>query len=312
MPVDLSISRWVGAVATAQWAREGRALDSVGEALPEFVLGSPPLAEVHRLDLALFVVFEEASLRVSGALTRLAPTLDALNFSAQQTLDEARHHEMFRRRLAAASTAGGVREEDACEAILIPPLRRFMDRCYEVTDGGSFIEAMVLMNLVLEGMAHPLYSYEERYWKPLDPYLARLVRAAFTDETRHVAFGAGVVRALLRDDPARRAKAAALCAEARLAMGEVFSHYIGEFVGLFDAVARLHPERFADAEFAPGRLIAETPYEEQVALIQASIDREHARLIARAGLDWDVKTSTFATTGGECRGGAALAPADVD
>jgi hypothetical protein len=68
-------------------------------------------------------------------------------------------------------------------------------------------------------------------------------------------------------------------------MGEIFSVYIREFVGLFDAVARLHPHLFAGAEFAPGRLIAETPYEEQVAMIEASITREHARLIARAGLD---------------------------
>jgi len=42
---------------------------------------------------------------------------------------------------------------------------------------------------------------------------------------------------------------------------------------------------FAGAQLAPGRLIADTPYEEQVALIHASIDKEHARLIARAGLD---------------------------
>ncbi len=285
MPVDLSISRWVDVVASGQWAREGQALNALGEELPELILSSPPLAEVHRLDLALFVVFEEAALRVSGALTRLAPSLDALNFSAQQTLDEARHHEMFRRRLDIACAASGPGDADGTDTILIPPLRRFIDRCYEVADGGSFIEGLVLMNLVLEGMAHPLYSYEERYWKPLDPYLARLVRAAFTDETRHVAFGAGVVRALLQDDPARRAKAAALCADARVAMGEVFSFYVREFVGMFDAVARLHPELFAGAELAPGRLIAETPYEEQVALIHASIDKEHARLIARAGLD---------------------------
>jgi hypothetical protein len=285
MPIDLSISRWVDVVAAGQWTREGRALEAIGETVPDLILDSPPLAEVHCLDLALFVVFEEASLRVSGALTRLAPSLDALNFSAQQTLDEARHHEMFRDRLQAAAKAEGIETAEATEAILIPPLRSFMDRCYEVADGGSFIEAMVLMNLVLEGMAHPLYSYEERYWKPLDPYLARLVRAAFTDETRHVAFGADVVRTLLRDDPDRRAKASALCAEARLAMDEIFTHYIHEFVGLFDAVARLHPDRFAGAEIAPGRLIAETPYDEQVALIHASIDREHSRLIARAGLD---------------------------
>jgi hypothetical protein len=285
MPIDLSIARWADVVASGQWVREREALDIVGEHLPEIIVASPPLAEVHRLDLALFVVFEEAALRVSGALTRLAPTLESLKFAAQQTLDEARHHEMFRRRLELASRVAGVNPDDASEAILIPSLRRFIDRCYEVADGGSFLEAMVLMNLVLEGMAHPLYSYEERYWQPLDPYLARLIRGAFTDETRHVAFGAAQVRALLRDDAARRARAAALCADARLAMGEVFDHYISEFVGLFDAVAQLHPERFAGAEFAPGRLIGETPYEEQVAVIRASVEKEHGRLISRAGLD---------------------------
>jgi hypothetical protein len=285
MPIDFSVSRWVDTVAAGQWTRESRALRSVGEALPDVVVESPPLAEVHRLDLALFVVFEEASLRVSGALTRLAPTPDALSFAAQQTMDEARHHEMFRRRLTAASAAAGLDAADATASILIPPLRSFIDRCYEVADGGSFIEGMVLMNLVLEGMAHPLYAYEQRYWAPLDPYLARLVRAAFTDETRHVAFGADVVRRLLSEDPNRRAKMATLCRDASRAMGDVFSVYIREFVGLFDAVARLHPDLFAGAEFALGRRIAETPYEEQVAMIEASITREHARLIARAGLD---------------------------
>jgi hypothetical protein len=284
MPIDFSVSRWVDHVASGQWARESRALRSVGDALPDVVAGSPPLAEVHRLDLGLFVVFEEASLRVSGALTRLAPSPEALSFAAQQTMDEARHHEMFLRRLTAASAAAGVDHTAATTAILSPPLRSFIDRCYEVADGGSFVDGMVLMNLVLEGMAYPLYAYEERYWAPLDPYLARLIRAAFTDETRHVAFGADVVRRLLAEDPDRRAKAAALCRDAQQVMGDVFAFYVREFVGLFDAVARLHPELFAGAEIAPGRRIAETPYEEQVAMIEASITREHTRLVARAGL----------------------------
>jgi len=284
MSVDLSISRWVRVVPSKQWAREDRALEAFGECLPEVILASPPLAQVHRLDLALFAVFEEAALRVSGALTRLAPSLDGLNFAAQQALDEARHHAMFRRRLEAASAALGVRADDAREEILIPSLKRFMDHCYAVVDSGSFVEAMVLMNLVLEGMAHPVYSYEERYWKAIDPYLSQLVRSAYVDETRHVAFGAHTVRSLLETDPARRAKASRLCAEASEAMGEVFDHYIQEFVALFDAVARMHPELFAGAECAPGRLIAETPYEDQVRLIRASVESEHARLIARAGL----------------------------
>jgi hypothetical protein len=285
MAIDLSIARWVRAVPANQWARADRNLDALGGALPRVILDSPPLAEVHRLDLALFVVFEEAALRVSGALTRLAPDSDALNFAAQQTLDEARHHEMFHRRLDLASAALGKGIGDATGTILTPPLRRFIDRCYEVADGGSFVEAMVLMNLVLEGMAYPVYSYEERYWQPLDPYLSALVHSAFVDETRHVAFGAHTIRVLLAGDPGRRARAASLCAQASRAMGEIFDHYIGEFVGLFDAVARMHPELFAGAEFAPGRLIAKTPYQEQVAVIRAAIEQEHARLIARAGLN---------------------------
>jgi hypothetical protein len=284
MAIDYSIGRWTGVVASTQWTREAAALATLGEPLPERLLQSRALAEVHRLDLALFVVFEDASLRVSGALTRRAPTLDALSFSAQQTLDEAHHHEVFRRRLDLASAALGLGADAALEAILIPPLRSFLERAYEVADAGSFIEAMVLINLVLEGMAYPLYAYEERYWQPVDPYLARLIRGAFTDETRHVAFGASLVHALLADDPSRRAKVAVLCHEARLALREVFDFYVRKFVSLFDAVARRHRDLFADAEFAPGRRIAETPYEEQIAAIHASIDREHARLLARAGL----------------------------
>lgn len=285
MTINLSISRWVNAVPKRQWAKEDRSLEALGPELPEAILTSAPLAEAHQLDLALFAVFEEASLRVSGALVRLAPNCEAMNFAAQQTLDEARHLEVFLQRLDRASLATGFPSDDARSAILIPALKRFIEKCYEVADGGSFLDAMVMMNLVLEGMAHPVYAYEERYWKPIDPYLAQLVRSAFTDETRHVAFGAATARNLLEADTGRREKAKVLCREARLAMAEVFEHYIREFVGLFDAVAKGHPGLFAGAEFAPGRLIAETPYEEQVAMIHASINTEHARLMSRAGLD---------------------------
>jgi hypothetical protein len=67
-------------------------------------------------------------------------------------------------------------------------------------------------------------------------------------------------------------------------MGEVFDYYVRKFVGLFDAVARRHQGLFAGATFEPGRLVAETPYEEQVRSIRARIDGEHVRLLRRAGL----------------------------
>jgi len=284
MAIDLSIARWTSVVAAQQWAREDEALKSLGDEIPEALLASHALAEVHRLDLSLFVVFEEAALRVSGSLTRRAPTQETLNFAAQQTLDEARHNEQFRRRYRSARGIARLAPDEGVEAILIPPLKSFIERCYEVADGGSFIEGLTLMNLVLEGMAYPLYSYEERYWRTIDPYLSRLVHNAFADETRHCAFGANLVRTLLADDPQKHAQVSKLCREARGAMAEVFRYYVKKFVGLFDAVARRHRELFAGAECAPGRLIAETPYRDQVAMIHRSIEEGHARLMPAAGL----------------------------
>jgi hypothetical protein len=282
MSVDLSIERWTRDVALRQWSRDDGALADLGAALPEPIARERSLAEVHRLDLSLFVVFEEAALRVSGALVRRAPTPQAMAFAAQQTLDEARHHEIFARRLTASTTAWGTRA--ASEDILIPPLRKFLDLCYEVADRGDFVEGLVLTNLVLEGMAYPLYAYEERYWAPVDPYLARLIASAFADETRHVAFGAALVKQALDDDAAARARVQRLTDDARRVMGEVFAYYVRKFVGLFDAVARRHRALFAAADFQPGRRLADTPYDQQIAAIRHSIDTEHARLLGRAGL----------------------------
>src|SRR5256885_17106903 len=121
MSIDWSISGWVRRVPTLQWAREDAARAEQPDALPELLLTSRPLAEVHRLDLALFEVFEEAALRVSGALVRRAPTPEALAFSAQQTLDEARHHELFRARHQLARKAAGLPEQGGTAALPLPP-----------------------------------------------------------------------------------------------------------------------------------------------------------------------------------------------
>src|SRR5438105_4586462 len=101
VPIDLSIDRWTRDVAARQWARDDAAL--AAPALPDAIATEKSLAEVHRLDLSLFVVFEEVALRVSGALVRRAPDAGALAFCAQQALDEARHREIFARRLAAST-----------------------------------------------------------------------------------------------------------------------------------------------------------------------------------------------------------------
>ena len=283
MTIDYSIARWVARVPRRQWRKEEDQWLHAGMAVPRVIIDHAPLREVHRLDLSLFVIFEDAALRVSGALTRSAPDADTLAFCAQQTLDEARHLEMFQQRLTLTARATGMSAQPV-QSIMSPPLRRFIERCHEVVDRGDFIEGLTLMNLIFEGMAHPLYAYEERYWQTVDPFLASLVRSAFADESRHVGYGASLVKRALADDAAKRCSVLALCRDATQAMAEVFDYYVRTFVSLFDAVAKRHGELFGSAEFMPGKGIASTSYEEQVRTIQAAMKVEHAKLLARAGL----------------------------
>ena len=127
-------------------------------------------------------------------------------------------------------------------------------------------------------MAYPLYAYEERYWQPIDPYLARLVRAAFCRRDAPRSLRSRAAADPAAKDPGQRSRIAAQCRQARTALREVFDYYVRVFVGLFDAVARRHCDLFADAELSPGRRIADTPYADQVAHILHCIDTEHSQL----------------------------------
>ena len=283
MPIDTSVARWTRVVAVTQWNRDDGALASIGGAIPEAIAGERALGEVHRLDLSLFVVFEEVALRVSGALARSAPSRDALSFAAQQTLDEARHHEMFASRLAQSTAASGTRAGG--DEILIPPLRKFIDLCYEVADRGAFVDGLVLTNLVLEGMAYPLYGYEERYWKPVNPYLARLIASAFSDETRHVAFGAALVGAALDDNRAARARVQRLTDDARRVMGKSSTTTSGSSSACStrSRAATGRCSRTPSWNRAGGSRTRLTRNRSPV--IRHRINTEHAKLMGRAGLD---------------------------
>jgi len=289
---------------------EEAALATADETIPALIPASRPLAEAHRLDLALFVAVEEASVRISNALVHHAPTPEALTFAAGQAAYDARHRDLFRRRLdlslasmptdrASATEAmllrmlksgkaepGALRRDEVVSVAVIPPLRRFLDRCHEAADAGSFLEAVVLFDLLLKGMACPLADHEARYWEPIDPFLACLIRAANAGERRHVSLAA-VLTARLLVERTDRDRLAARCREAVSLLRESFRYYIRKLVGVIVVVARQDPERFAGVEVVPGRPLVSTPENEQVALIQEAGDAGLARALREAGLDID-------------------------
>jgi hypothetical protein len=258
-----------------------------------------PLAEAYRLDVALFVAVEEACVRTTGSLIRNAPDRQCLNFCVQQAAEDAQHHELFRARLeqalaaapprAAATEAAVLRllqgvkapvsqsltVDEITAAVVIPPLRDYFDRCRATADAGNFVEGLALLDLTLKAMAWPLYEFEVRYWQPVDPYLAQLIRDVADDERRHLMSSGRLVRGLLAESPERRAQVATLCAEGRTQLDEVFRYFVRKLVTLFAVAAQQYPACFAGTEIAPGKPLCATSVEEQEAIIHA---KRHAQM----------------------------------
>ena len=272
----------------------------LGEPIPALIASSRALAEVHRLDLALFVAFEKASLRIVRALVQQAPPGPALTLCLRQADDDARHHASFQQRLTlslAATAQDRVANTEAsllrllrgekasrpvplspdelADAVVIPPLRRFLQDCYAHADAGRFGETITLLNLVLKGMAAPLYSQDVRYWQSIDPALAALARTAGEDERRHVVAGLELVRGWVGDDPARLAVATEIFAAGRQAMRDVSRYYVRKFVASFAVAARQHADAFAGTELASGQRLTETSEVEQAVLILGAVEAEH-------------------------------------
>jgi len=255
-----------------------------GDEPPPLLREQGMLRQVCLMDLALFLAAERVSTQVASGLVRIAPDEASLTFLASQTLDEARHFEAFAQRFAALGVGPEKRERLAAN-LLSRAYREFFDLLLEAVDAGDFEGGVVGLNVILEGMASPLYDYEMRYWRPFDPGLVAIIDGAFKDECRHVGFGEKCLAWRLRRDAGLRARVQRRVDELSKKMRVVFAEFLAAFVGFYDLAVSEHPERARDIEIIPGRRLVETSAEEQVRWLEAEIRRGHRRRLERIGLD---------------------------
>lgn len=241
------------------------------------------LRQVYLLDLALFIAAERTSTRIAAGLLRLAPDEESMVFLASQTLDEARHFEAFAARFRDLEITTAQRDRLAAD-YTSKAYRDFFDLLLEQVDKGDFEAGVVGLNVILEGMAFPLYDYEMRYWRPFDPALVEIIDGAFKDECRHVGFGEKRVAHRLARDPAARRRIQRKVDDLAKKMRDVFDEFLSAFVGFYDLATQEYPERCAAVEIVPGRRLAETPAEDQVRWLEAEIMAGHRRRLARMGL----------------------------
>jgi hypothetical protein len=124
--------------------------------------------------LSQFLHGEQGALMTAAQLVNAVPHTDAKFYAATQTMDEARHVEVF---------AKYIDKLDEVRPISLP-LRRVLDSTLET---GDWMKKLVGMQIVVEGLA--LYSFKDMRTLTQEPLLKDLLTYVARDESRHHAYG---------------------------------------------------------------------------------------------------------------------------
>jgi hypothetical protein len=136
----------------------------------------------HRL--SQFLHGEQGALMTAAALTHAVPDYEAKLYAASQTMDEARHVEVFEkyvRKLAKVYP-------------MSPGLKILIDATLKAD---HWVKIAIGMNMVVEGLA--LGAFHNMRRATSCDLLGQLLEGVLRDESRHVAFGNVYVGETLRD-----------------------------------------------------------------------------------------------------------------
>jgi hypothetical protein len=132
--------------------------------------------------LSNFLHGEQGALMVAAQLVNAVPHMDGKFYAATQTLDEARHVEVF---------AAFIRKLDEVQPIA-PALKKLLDG---VLEADSWLVKAVGMQVVTEGIA--LYSFRDMRNQTREPLLKDLLTYVSRDEARHTGFGVKYLAAVV-------------------------------------------------------------------------------------------------------------------
>lgn len=117
---------------------------------------------------------EQGALMTAATITHSVPDYDAKLYSASQTMDEARHVEVYERYVNKIAIAYPITEG----------LKATIDAALK---SGHYIKIMIGMNMIIESLA--LAAFHNIRQQTSCPLLKDLVGYVLQDEARHVAFG---------------------------------------------------------------------------------------------------------------------------
>jgi len=137
--------------------------------------------------LSQFMHGEQGALIVASQLAGAVPWMDAKYYAATQTMDEARHVEVFSRYL---------RDKLGWEWPINPNLKRLLDI---IICDRRWDFKYLGMQILVEGLA--MAAFANMYQLAQEPLVKDLVHYVMKDESRHVAFGVISLRDYYTDMP---------------------------------------------------------------------------------------------------------------
>ena len=249
---------------------------------PEELLIDPAQREQAILVTVQLVLGERCALAASAGLINATPDDASKRYLATQTLDEARHVEMFTARLFDL----GICESDLTDCIKTygsRSLLRFSDVLLDKVHKGDFLAALLGQNIILEGLSFTVFEALRAYAAPINSKFADSLASAIADERRHVGFGEKMVARLIRLYPARRPELEAL-------QSELCHHVLGVFAEILrngaPAAPRSAEHRPCAAERQQGRDITGLPTADAEALLTFGVLSDFRQRLGRVGLEY--------------------------
>src|ERR1700722_8583669 len=141
--------------------------------------------EFFKANLSQFMHGEQGAMMTAAKIVETVPWIDAKYYASTQTMDEARHTEVFARYL---STKLG-------EAYPMSPFLK--EQIWSLLEDARWDIAYLGMQIVIESLA--LAAFGDMLRRTQEPLLRKLLRYVMSDEARHVAFGVLTLSEFYRD-----------------------------------------------------------------------------------------------------------------
>jgi len=258
------------------------------EGEPEALLEDEVLRDQAIRTTVQLVVGERCALAASSGLINAAPDEGSKRFLATQTIDEARHVEIFTQRLLDLGV-GKAEVESVIQAHANPHLVRFAEVLLEKVDRKDFLGGVVGQNVILEGMAFHVFEMMHAGNEGVNPKFARVLSGTIADERRHVGFGENRIGGWIREHPERKV-------EIERMQRDMSYHMLATFAQAFrdaprpEDVARLRLRAGAAAAVEPatwqGQKLDDLAPEQMEALLADTVLKEFKIRLERIGLEY--------------------------